>query len=543
MGTKPCDAKRYKLEKRSANRRLQTQLKKAGPMQSILLQYQAHCTRIALRVKYGVQHRKLKIRMGASAANKPEHAAASDPTKQSNMSTGMQPHQHLSKPHHVNSPMQQHTAAQGLLISATEEHTPQTHTQPIQISSGGARNPVPQEALPHTSTTDRARNPVTQPLLQESLPHTSTTDQSQMVQFMEPQYADDAPPTYELPLLPLMAPAPAALLLKVAEHVKGRKEYTAPPRRSSRSVSSPKRYIPGSTTHSKHARFAPRHTNYCVQNEMPAGKRQCSRPTQSHRQNTTTRSASSGTLRWATMEQRSVMSGGEGMVHCLGSIHVALFAMHNAISSSFRDSLRIQALLRDTKVTHVSTMDQHKGTNCLGHNSVSFGQPTYKVLRSGCPPTVIWDYNWAFDGYILSNYGKNLFSEQVPGFFTCGANMVIIPNWGENTIRLFNGKSKNNTNSEVSPKSFADGMKQMAPTLKIKHIFISALQAQTHHPLVAATIAAAEQLASSSDVSARKANWSTQQKFIGVEQAFIVLYNVQFISDPLAFLRALSSKP
>lgn len=255
----------------------------------------------------------------------------------------------------------------------------------------------------------------------------------------------------------------------------------------------------------------------------------------------TTRSTAK-TLKWATLLPSGAMKEGTGVHGQHNSYHVVLFAMHNEISITFRDSIRIRALLEKTGVTHISTMNLNMGAKCVGHNCVLFKQPLYQVLQQGCPRLVLWDYNFAFDFYVLENYGANLFSAQVPGYFTSGAEMVVIPNWGKQTLPMFHGTSTNTNTNSQHEQSFQCGMKAAGPTMNIKHILLSKKEAETHHPLVVATIAAADKLLSSSDCNARTATWETNQAWIGTAVAFIVLYNVQYIQDPMEYLKSFCNK-
>jgi hypothetical protein len=69
------------------------------------------------------------------------------------------------------------------------------------------------------------------------------------------------------------------------------------------------------------------------------------------------RNAPTAKLCWATMNLMSgTMHGGEGTKQQPMEGHVLLFAMHNLVSTTFRDSIRIHALLQYTCVTHISTM-------------------------------------------------------------------------------------------------------------------------------------------------------------------------------------------
>jgi hypothetical protein len=248
------------------------------------------------------------------------------------------------------------------------------------------------------------------------------------------------------------------------------------------------------------------------------------------------------TLKWATLGPMGSMQEGTGSHGQHGGNHVILFAMHNEISRTFRDSIRIRALLETTAITHVSSMNQNLGAHCMGHNCVQFKQAMCPELRQGCPPLVLWDYNFAFDAYVLSNYGGNLFSEQVPGYFCCGAHMVVIPNWGKQTIHMLHGTTARLNRDSQQEQSFARAMHRLDPLMEIQVAYLSAREAETHHPLVAATITAEHTLVHSSDVSARAAGWENQQRWIGVEVAFIILYNVEYIRNPLMYLKALCTK-
>jgi hypothetical protein len=252
-------------------------------------------------------------------------------------------------------------------------------------------------------------------------------------------------------------------------------------------------------------------------------------------------------LRWATLGSGAAMTAGVGPVDKPYHHHVALFAMHNLVQTkiTFRDSIRIQSLLRCTSVTHVSTVNQHEEFNCVGHNRAHYdkGRDVYQNLRLSCPPTVLWDYNFVPPGYVKSNYGVNLFSGQVPSFFACGANMVVMPNWvtrvdakktRSQSLPLLYGTAPENS------ESCAQGLARIVPGLTIMHVFLSAEQAEVYHPLVVATIAANDTLFESADANAAKACWATNKRYIGEEKAFIVFYNAREIQCPLRYLRSLS---
>ena len=249
------------------------------------------------------------------------------------------------------------------------------------------------------------------------------------------------------------------------------------------------------------------------------------------------------------------MIGGVGPVDHSSQRHVVLFAMHNLseVPTTFRDSIRIQSLLRCTSVTHISSMNLHSAVPCVGHNQVHFGGPIYPVLMHNCPPIVIWDYNFVPGGYVVSNYKENIFSGQVPGFFYCGAHLVIMPNWvcrnpphssldnrtrSEQSMPLLNGLGLSGCKNRVS---FAQGLAEIAPRLDVKQIFLSAVEAETLHPLVVATIEAEDTLKHSRDPNATNARWSMNTCYIGEKEAFIVFYNAQKISCPRQYLvRSLS---
>ena len=231
--------------------------------------------------------------------------------------------------------------------------------------------------------------------------------------------------------------------------------------------------------------------------------------------------------------------------------------MHNLsrVPAEFRDSIRIQSLLSCTSVTHVSTANWHGVEDCVGHNSVSFGGPIYPVLMHNCPRIVIWDWNFVPGGYVVSNYKENIFSAQVPGFFSCGAHLVIMPNWvtrhpgnscldehirTEQSMPLLNGQglAKNGTDRV----SFAQGLAVIAPCMNVKQIFLSAVEAESLHPLVVATIAAGHTLENSKDTQAAGAMWSRNKCYVGEKKAFIVFYNAQEISSPRTYLHSLSKR-
>ena len=184
-------------------------------------------------------------------------------------------------------------------------------------------------------------------------------------------------------------------------------------------------------------------------------------------------------------------------------------------------------------------MNQNTGENCLGHNCVHFKQPFCSVLRKACPPLVLWDYNFAFDSYVVSNYGGNLFSEQVPGYFYCGAHMVVIPNWGQQTLKMLHGTTGRLNHNYQSEISFECAMADLCPLLDIQIEYMSAKQAETHHPLVTATISAATTLLSCRKEYTKTATWDTQKQYIGSDIAFIILYNAKHITCPLLYLNTL----
>jgi hypothetical protein len=241
------------------------------------------------------------------------------------------------------------------------------------------------------------------------------------------------------------------------------------------------------------------------------------------------------------------MTGGVGAVDKPYHRHVVLFAMHNLVQTlpTFRDSIRIESLLRCTSVTHISTINQHEEFDCVGHNQAHYdkGREVYPHLRLNCPPTVIWDYNFVPQGYVESNYGINLFSGQVPSFFACGAQMVVMPNWvtridkkktRSQSMPLLNGTAPENS------ESCAEGLARIVPGMTVKHVFLSAAQAEVYHPLVVATIAANHTLFESADANAAKACWATNKRYIGEKEAFIVFYNEREIPSPFKYLRTLS---
>jgi hypothetical protein len=155
--------------------------------------------------------------------------------------------------------------------------------------------------------------------------------------------------------------------------------------------------------------------------------------------------------------------------------------------------------------------------DCVGHNHVHFANDidTYPLLKLNCPTTVIWDYNFVPAGYVVEAYKSNLFSGQVPGFFACGAHMVVMPNWvlrdppnsvldsqivREQTKELVDGTGR------AEHMSCAQGLAVVASGVLVKHMTLSAVEAETLHPLVVATIAAHRLLCDSSDKHAQGAS-------------------------------------
>jgi hypothetical protein len=265
------------------------------------------------------------------------------------------------------------------------------------------------------------------------------------------------------------------------------------------------------------------------------------------------RSNPTTTLCWAMSDGKGNMLHSDGPIPQLPYRHVVLFAMHNLRSNRFRDSIRIQALLRCTSVTHISTMSQHGLRNCAGHNEVHFHKTTniYPLLQRSCPQTIIWDWNFVPAGYIVDAYKINLFAGQVPGFFACGAHVVVMPNWvlrepskscldkdiasnGRPTTDLMNGMMPGNS------ITFAQGLASIAPHVDVAYITISALEAETHHPLVAATIASHDKLTTSTDKNAASASWPVNKRYIGEHQAFFVFYDKRHIICPLKYLQELT---
>jgi hypothetical protein len=173
----------------------------------------------------------------------------------------------------------------------------------------------------------------------------------------------------------------------------------------------------------------------------------------------------------------------------------------------------------------------------------------YPVLKLNCPTTVFWDYNFVPAGYVVEAYKANLFSGQVPGFFACGAHMVVMPNWvlrepaksmldsqvvREQTKELVDGTDR------VDHVSCAQGFAKVAPGVLVKQITLSAVEAETLHPLVVATIAAHHLLHDSTDKHAQGASWPVNKRYIGERVAFLVYYDATKISCPRAYLLALS---
>jgi hypothetical protein len=265
------------------------------------------------------------------------------------------------------------------------------------------------------------------------------------------------------------------------------------------------------------------------------------------------RNAPTAKLCWATMNLVSgTMQGGEGPTKQPTKGHVLLFAMHNLVSTTFRDSIRIHALLQYTSVTHISTMSHYWYSDCVGHNEVHYEKTKhiYPLLINDCPPTVIWDWNFVPGGYVVDAYQINLFAGQVPGFFACGAHMVIMPNWvlrEPSQSCLDKNITRNGYQSTVLidgkhveyPVSFEEGLAEIAPGVQVKQITLSALEAETHHPLVTATIKADAMLNSSKDPNAAGASWSVNKRYIGEKEAFFVFYNPLKIPCPYTYLLAL----
>jgi hypothetical protein len=249
------------------------------------------------------------------------------------------------------------------------------------------------------------------------------------------------------------------------------------------------------------------------------------------------------------------MIGGEGHVGLRSHKHVVFFAMHNLVSDTFRDSIRMQAVLRCTPVTHISTMNLYTDArgDCVGHNHVHFAndRDTYPVLKLTCPTTVIWDYNFVPAGYVVEAYKANLFSGQVPGFFACGAHMVVMPNWvlrepsksvldsqivREQTKELVDGTGR------ADHVSYVQGLAVVAPGVLVRQMTLSAVEAETLHPLVVATIAAHSLLHDSLDKHAQGASWPVNKRYIGEKVAFIVFYDAKKIPCPRSYLQLLTGK-
>jgi hypothetical protein len=201
-------------------------------------------------------------------------------------------------------------------------------------------------------------------------------------------------------------------------------------------------------------------------------------------------------------------------------------------------------------------MSQHGGlSNCDGHNEVHYHKTKniYPLLKRSCPQTIIWDYNFVPAGYVIDAYKINLFAGQVPGFFACGAHVVVMPNWvlrvpshscldeditknGRQTTDLMNGLMPE------YPITFAQGLESIAPHVNVTYITISALEAETHHPLVAATIASHNKLTTSTDKNAASASWSVNKRYIGNDKAFFVFYDKHLISCPRRYLLNLTKQ-
>jgi hypothetical protein len=256
-------------------------------------------------------------------------------------------------------------------------------------------------------------------------------------------------------------------------------------------------------------------------------------------------------LRWATMGTGDMMTAGIGQVQQRHNRHVVLFAMHNLVCDTFRDSIRIQSLLRCTAVTHVSTMNQYRFDDCIGHNCVEFAKDrdVYPLLTLNCPRTIIWDYNFVPGGYVLKAYKGNLFCGQVPGYFACGAHMVVMPNWVlrkplastlDSNIVQWQTKDLLEGNGSPGNVSCTQGLAKIAPGCDVKQITLTATQAETQHPLVAATIAAQYLLHNSTDKNAAAASWHVNKRYIGEEVAFIVFYNAHKIDCPHLYLNSLA---
>jgi hypothetical protein len=199
-------------------------------------------------------------------------------------------------------------------------------------------------------------------------------------------------------------------------------------------------------------------------------------------------------------------------------------------------------------------MNQHVKQSCAGHNEVHFDHTKniYPLLRGTCPPTVIWDYNFVPGGYVVGAYKINLFAGQVPGFFACGAHMVIMPNWVVREPAHSNQDKHITSNGRQSsdllygllqqhPITFVQGLAKIAPNVDVTLTTLSALEAETHHPLVAATIAANEKLTNSTDKNAASASWQINRRYIGDAKAFFVFYDTNKISCPRKYLLALTN--
>jgi hypothetical protein len=162
---------------------------------------------------------------------------------------------------------------------------------------------------------------------------------------------------------------------------------------------------------------------------------------------------------------------------------------------------------------------------------------------------VFWDYNFVPGGYVISNYKANLFSGQVPGFFACGAHMVVMPNWVireprhsvlDKDIVRWQTKELVNGTLSVGHVTCTQGLAAIAPGMIIKQITLSALESETHHPLVAATMRAQARLEGSSDANAKLASWFVNKQYIGKKEAFIIFYDAKQIRDPREYLRVLA---
>jgi hypothetical protein len=257
-------------------------------------------------------------------------------------------------------------------------------------------------------------------------------------------------------------------------------------------------------------------------------------------------------LRYVTLRRDDVMLEGAGSFDLKRrDQHVALFAMHNALKTTFRDTIRVRAMLTHTGVTHISTMNRAPAANCLGHNPVEFRKDVnvYPVLydKRSCPSTVIWDYNFAPGGYIDEAYKSNLYTDQLAGFFKSGAHMVIMPNWvtripahshldrdisTEQTRVLLDGTMS------FRGVTCRDALAALTPGSDIQQLPLSALEAETLHPLVVATKKARRVLLQED----RKATWSVNKCYIGEQKAFIVFYDVMMIRNPREHLLKLSTR-